>query len=132
MSVLETLEGGHIGAEGGWVMSRRMWPAIGLIAALILAASPVLAAQTSQMVVAPGGTRAADRCAAKPSLAPGHPTTPAGDDDMPDRSGGARTIDDPSLGPNNKAAAGEGMGLWAQPAGWRQHWVLYLRLLLGR
>ena len=112
-------------------MCRRFWPAVGLIAALILAASPLLAAQTSQQVVTPG-TRTAEPCVARPSLTPGHPSAPAGDDDMPDRSGGgARTVDDPNLGPN-KAAVGVGWGFWAQASGWRQHWVLYLRLLVGR
>jgi hypothetical protein len=68
-------------------MVKRLWPAFGLVGALLLAAASLHAEEDSNLVVAGsrGGTvaRIAPRPVAPPIMTPAVP----GDDDMPNRNG---------------------------------------------
>jgi hypothetical protein len=79
---------GRIEAEGAWAMVKRLWPAFGLVGALLLAAASLHAEEDSNLIVARMRGGVAARLAPSPVAPPVMGPAIPGDDDTPNRGGG--------------------------------------------
>ena len=105
-------------------MRNRLWPAFCCAAALLLAATPLLATDDPKSETTASGTPT-DRYVG-PTLRPPSPmpAIPAGDDDTPDRTTPRRGSNDNDTTASGSVATAAGEG-WRTPGtwtGWRQYW----------
>ena len=111
-------------------MRNRLWLAFCCAGALLLAATPLLATDDPKTETIQAGARTSDKYVGPtvrlPSPLPG---TPAGDDDMPDRTTPRRGSSDNDTQPASVAtAAGEGWRTSSSWTGWRQYWFRIMSL----
>ena len=110
-------------------MRNRLWPAFCCAGALLLAATPLLATDDPKSETIVAGARAPDRYVG-PTVHPPTtlPATPAGDDDMPDRTSprrGAPGNDTQQASVATVAGEGWRTSSWT---GWRQYWFRIISL----
>jgi hypothetical protein len=110
-------------------MSRRSWPVLTLVCAILLAATSLHAFEVSQQR-ASRPSPAIDRPDLAPSYGPGAtPATPAGDDDCPDRSNPRPgSVDTRTHGPAAAGVEGRGWGWNGLVSAFSRGWIRVLVL----
>ncbi len=105
-------------------MRYRLWPLFCSVGALLLAATPLLATDNTQTeTIAATGTTTGRYVGPVTGPTSPLPATPAGDDDMPDRTTPRRAPTDNTALPSSVGTvAGEGCEPASFWTGWRQYW----------
>ena len=120
---------GHIEAEGARAMRDRLWLAFCCAGALLLAATPLLATNDPSTETIQAGPRSNEKYVGPTVRVPSPlPATPAGDDDMPDRTSPRRGSTDDNQPASVAIAAGEGWRTSSSWTGWSQSWFRIISL----
>lgn len=111
-------------------MYKRLWPAFCCLGALLLAATPLFATVDPRSETITAKAPITERYVGPSVRGPSPmPATPAGDDDMPDRTSPRRGPSDNSTqSASVVTAAGEGWRLPEPRTGWRQVWFRVMNL----
>lgn len=114
-------------------MFRRLWPVLCCsLGALLLAAAPLLANEVPRLYSSVDKAGPSGGTVGPTLRAPGStPATPAGDDDMPDRTVRPRggVSNNSNTGASVESAADEGWRLSDRLAGWYQRWIRYFSVI---
>jgi hypothetical protein len=110
-------------------MVKRMWPVLGLVSALLLAAASLHAEEDSPMAVSGARQgRSWVQSAPNPTLPPVASPALPGDDDMPNRTGSRPPTDNRISKAGPLGAPDSGGRLFDVLAMLRQRWLAYLVL----